>query len=124
MSEKSPSDEFISVNQVLNIKPRLGPIPGEQVIPWLCIFFLAYLFCQGILGLSWVATGLVTAWGIGTWWCVTGDESWRFLTKFTGVPTWTRGNAPYRGLTELPPPRPTRQPRTRRRPPRRKHRGR
>ena len=98
--EKHPTEEFVPVNQVLNIKPRLGPIPGEQVVPWLCIFFLAYLLCQGIMGLSWTATGLVTAWGLGTWWCMTGDESWRFLTKFTGVPRWTRGYAPYGGLLE------------------------
>lgn len=93
-------DDFISVNQVLNIKPRLGPIPGEQVFPWIAIFFVSYLLCQGVMGLSWVATGLVTLWGVGTWWCVTGDESWRFLTKFSGVPTWTRGHAEYTVLVE------------------------
>ena len=100
MSQEQPKDEFISVNQVLNLKPRLGPVPGEQVIPWGIIFLLSYIVCQGILGLSWLGTGLVSAWGVGTWWCVTGDQSWRFLTKFTGVPVWTRGNLPYPGLVE------------------------
>lgn len=98
MSQEQSKDEFISVNQVLNLKPRLGPVPGEQVIPWGIIFLLSYIVCQGILGLSWLGTGLVAAWGVGTWWCVTGDQSWKFLTKFTGVPIWTRGNLPYVGL--------------------------
>ena len=51
MSEQ-PKDEFIPVNQVLNLKPRLGPVPGEQVIPWSIIFLVSYIFCQGMLGLS------------------------------------------------------------------------
>lgn len=103
VSQEQSQDEFIPVNQVLNLKPRLGPVPGEQVIPWSVIFFVSYIFCQGMLGMSWLATGLVAAWGVGTWWCVTGDASWRFLTKFTGVPVWTRGNLTYTGLMEPAP---------------------
>jgi hypothetical protein len=92
------SEEFIPVNQVLNTKPQLGPIPGEQVIPWIGIIIVSYLICQGVLGLSWLATCLVSAWGIGSWWALTGNESWRFLSKFQGVPTWTRGHLPYISL--------------------------
>ena len=43
MSQEQPKEEFISVNQVLNLKPRLGPVPGEQVIPWSIIFLLSYI---------------------------------------------------------------------------------
>jgi hypothetical protein len=92
------SEEFIPVNQVLNTKPQLGPIPGEQVIPWLAIVIISYLICQGVLGFSWIATCLVSAWGIGSWWTLTGNESWRFLSKFQRVPTWTRGHLPYTSL--------------------------
>ena len=92
------SEEFIPVNQVLNTKPQLGPIPGEQVIPWIVIIIISYLICQGVLGLNWIATCLISAWGIGSWWALTGNESWRFLSKFQGVPTWTRGHLPYISL--------------------------
>jgi hypothetical protein len=102
MSSESESsqNEFIPVNQVLNLKPRLGPIPGEQVFPWAVIALVSYLICQGLLGLSWIATGLVAGWGIATWWALTGDESWRFLSKFRGVPDWTMGNLQYTSLLE------------------------
>lgn len=95
------SDEFIPVNQILNTKPQLGPIPGEQVIPWLIIAIVAYLVCQGVLGLDWWATGLIAVWGAATWWVLTGNESWRFLTKFHGTPNWTRGHLPYTMMTQV-----------------------
>jgi hypothetical protein len=59
---------------------------------------VSYILCQGILGLDWIATCLISAWGIGSWWVLTGNESWRFLSKFQGVPTWTRGHLPYTHL--------------------------
>ena len=104
-NDKRSIDDYVPVNQMLNLKPRMGPVPGEQVIPWLCIFFLSYLLCQGVFGLSWMATAMITVWGVATWWCITGDESWRFLSKFIGVPRWTRGNVAYR---EEPEPKPRR----------------
>ncbi|KAM3092525.1 hypothetical protein ACKFKG_22170 [Phormidesmis sp. 146-35] len=89
------SDEFIPINQILNSKPQLGPIPGEQVIPWLIITIGSYIICQVVLNLDWWATGLVGIWGSATWWILTGNESWRFLTKFYRAPKWTRGHLPY-----------------------------
>ncbi|HEY9645412.1 MAG TPA: hypothetical protein V6C88_03530 [Chroococcidiopsis sp.] len=98
MSDDSRNDQFIPVNQILNLKPRLGPIPGEQVIPWIAIILGAYLVCQGILGQTWLATVLVSGWGIATWWALTGNASWQFLNKFRGSPHWTRGHLPYESL--------------------------
>lgn len=92
------SNEFIPINQILNAKPQLGPIPGEQVIPWLIITIGSYLICQILLSLDWWATGLVAVWGSATWWILTGNESWRFLTKFYRTPKWTRGHLPYTSL--------------------------
>lgn len=97
-SEQPKTDEFIPVSQILNLKPKLGPIPGEQVIPWITIILGSYLICEGILGQSWIVTVLLSAWGIMTWWALTGNESWKFLNKFRGVPNWTRGHVPYESL--------------------------
>jgi hypothetical protein len=110
---ESSDNDFVPVNQVLNLKPRLGPIPGEQVFPWAVIMLAAYIICQGLLGLSWIVTGLVAGWGIATWWALTGDESWRFLSKFRGVPDWTMGNLEYTSLLEKSPQAARRQSRRR-----------
>lgn len=92
------SDEFIPVNQILHAKPQLGPIPGEQVVAWIVILVMTYIICKGILALPWIETCLVGVWGIATWWLLNGDESWRYLTKFHGVPRWTLGNLLYSRL--------------------------
>ena len=91
----SYKDEFITVNQVLNTKPQLGPIPGEQVIPWIGIAVISYFICQGVLSLSWATTLLVAVWGIATWWTLTGDESWKFLSKLKSTPHWVLGHSRY-----------------------------
>ncbi|MEO1144134.1 MAG: hypothetical protein AAFY26_00830 [Cyanobacteria bacterium J06638_22] len=103
MSENK-NDDFIPVNQVLNLKPMLGPIPGEQVVPWVTIVVLSYFICR-LLGLGWVTTIVVAIWGAGSWWVLTGDASWRFLSKFQGVPVWMVGRLSYNSplLEEKPP---------------------
>lgn len=96
-------DEFIPVNQVLNSKPQLGLIPGEQVIPWVVIAILSYVLCQGVFGLGWLPTLLVVVWGCASWWVLTGNEGWRFLSKFHGVPTWKQGGPiQYESLLDQP----------------------
>ncbi|MEX0271572.1 hypothetical protein AB3R30_20840 [Leptolyngbyaceae cyanobacterium UHCC 1019] len=96
-------DEFIPVNQVLNSKPQLGPIPGEQVIPWVVIAIISYVLCQGVFGLGWLPTLLVVVWGCASWWVLTGNEGWRFLSKFHGVPTWKQGGpVQYESLLDQP----------------------
>jgi len=106
----SSYNEFIPVNQVLNLKPRLGPIPGDQVVPWVSILLVAYIVCQGLLGLPWTTTILISGWGIGTWWVLTGDAAWKFLSKFYGTPHWVIGHLMYQSPLEeqqLPPPKPS-----------------
>lgn len=94
-------DEFIPINQILNSKPKLGPIPGDQVIAWVVIVVVSYTVCQGFLGLGWIATVLVAVWGMSTWWVLTGNAGWRFLSKFQGVPRWTLGHALYQSLVDV-----------------------
>lgn len=97
-------NEFIPVNQVLNAKPQLGPIPGEQVIPWVLISIIAYGLCQGVFGLGWLPSLLVTVWGCASWWVLNGNESWRYLSKFHSAPHWRQGGPlPYRSLLDQNP---------------------
>ncbi len=100
--------EFRPVNQILGSQPSLGPIPADQIFPWLVIVLVSYFVINGVFGglftddfQRWLWTGLMAGWGIATWWILTGGRSWRFLSKFIGVPTWTRGFARYQSLLEI-----------------------
>ncbi|MBD2294058.1 hypothetical protein H6G06_11280 [Anabaena sphaerica FACHB-251] len=100
--------EFRPVNQILGSQPSLGPIPADQIFPWLVIVLVSYFVINGVFGglfandfQRWLWTALMTGWGIATWWILSGGRSWRFLSKFIGVPTWTRGFARYQSVLEI-----------------------
>lgn len=100
--------EYRPVNQILGAQPSLGPIPADQIFPWTVIALGAYFIINGIFGgffaddfQRWLWTGLMTGWGIATWWILSGGRSWRFLSKFIGVPNWTRGIARYHSFLEV-----------------------
>ncbi|MBD2250986.1 hypothetical protein [Nostoc parmelioides] len=104
--ERQP--EFRPVNQILGSQPSLGPIPADQIFPWTIICLSAYFIINGIFGgifpddfQRWLWTFLIAGWGMATWWILSGGRSWRFLSKFIGVPTWTRGFARYHSLLEI-----------------------
>jgi hypothetical protein len=97
--------EFRPVNQILGTQPSLGPIPANQIIPWTLIGLGAYFIVNGFFGglfrnewQKWLWTFLIAGWGMSTWWILSGGRSWRFLSKFVGVPKWTRGMARYRSF--------------------------
>ncbi|WP_066384079.1 MULTISPECIES: hypothetical protein [unclassified Anabaena] len=107
MSDKQQQD-FRPVNQILGSQPSLGPIPADQIFPWTVIILGAYFIIHGIFGglfpddfQKWLWTALIAGWGMGTWWILTGGRSWRFLSKFIGVPRWTRGFPRYHSLLEV-----------------------
>ncbi|MBH8573071.1 hypothetical protein I8752_08595 [Nostocaceae cyanobacterium CENA369] len=107
MSDKQ-EQEFRPVNQILGSQPSLGPLPADQIFPWIVIALTSYFIINGIFGglfsddfQRWLWTILMAGWGIATWWILTGGRSWRFLSKFIGVPTWTRGFARYQSLLEV-----------------------
>ncbi|NES25564.1 MAG: hypothetical protein F6K41_43385 [Symploca sp. SIO3E6] len=90
--------EFRSINKILGTQASLGPIPAELVFPFALIALLSYFICRGIFALSWLWTVLCAGWLGGTWWILTNTRNWRYLSKFIGVPKWTRGMARYQSL--------------------------
>lgn len=89
---------FRKVNPNLGRQPNIGPFPAEQFLPWVAITGVSYYSCKALLQLSWLWTGLIAAWGIASWWVLTGSKPWRFLSKFIGVPYWVRGYGRYRRM--------------------------
>ncbi len=96
---KSPK-EFRTVNRILGAQPNLGPIPGDQVIPWVIFMIFSYLVGRNLLMLDYLQCFFLAAWMIGTWWILTGRQAWRFLSKFISVPFIVRGFARYQSLFE------------------------
>lgn len=98
MSNKE--DKFRSVNTILGTQPKLGPFPAEQVFPWAVIAFGSYFLFKAVLHFTWLWTCLIAAWGMATWWVLTGGQSWRFLSKFHKTPYWVRGFPRYQSLLD------------------------
>lgn len=88
MEEQSNSER--TVNQVLGTQPSLGPFPASQIVPWGLILVFSW-FCKGLIKGSWLWTVLLATWLMATWWILTGDRAWRFLSKFRVVPLVVRG---------------------------------
>lgn len=84
----SDQSNFRYVNATLGTAPGVGPIAGNQLIPWAMLAVGAWFFGQGLLGLGLLKTVLLTAWLIGSWSLLTGTKPWKFLSSFTPVPYW------------------------------------
>ncbi|MHC5861420.1 hypothetical protein [Nostoc sp.] len=96
--------EFRTVNRVLGDQPRLGPFPADQIVPWSAIALISYMVIKGFMQASWLATGIVTAWGWATWWTVSSNKA--FFGKFVGTPRITRGYKPFVSLVNPLQPQP------------------
>ncbi len=94
------ADKFRTVNQSLGDAPKVGPFPADQIVPWTAITMTSYYLCKVIFGWSWVWTGAIAAWGVATWWVLTGDKTWQYLSKFVSVPSWTRGYGFYQQILD------------------------
>jgi hypothetical protein len=93
-----PNPNFRTVNRILGAQPNLGPIPANQVLPWAIIIIFSWFVSSNFLGGDFFKTILLAGWLMGTWWILTGNHSWRFLSKFVSVPNVTRGHARYQSL--------------------------
>lgn len=90
--------KFRYVNATLGTAPSIGPIAGNQLIPWALLAGIAWFFGQGLLGLGVLKTVLLTGWLIGSWSLLTGTKPSKFLSKFTPVPYWACSYVLYRSL--------------------------
>ncbi len=87
-------DDFRPVNQLLGASPNLGPVPANQVIPWLVILVIG-LSLGSFLAVPWHWCLAFIFWGIATYWLLTGNNPWRFLARFRSTPNWLRGHPFY-----------------------------
>ncbi|NER27601.1 MAG: hypothetical protein F6J89_08190 [Symploca sp. SIO1C4] len=96
--QSDSKQKYRKVNATLDKQPKIGPFPADQFFPWMVICGVFYYLFKVALGMNWVWTGALAAWGMSTWWVLTGNRSWKFLSKFVSVPTWVRAMTTYRRL--------------------------
>jgi hypothetical protein len=96
MALPNSEQQFRMINQSLGQQPSLGPIPVALLAPSGAILFVAYFLVRVMLNWSFPVFLVICVWGIGTWWTVVGEKTWRFTNKFVPVPDWNRGHRRYR----------------------------
>lgn len=98
--------EFIRFNKILGKEASIGPIPANQLIPWIAIAAVCYTITNGFfsLGLQWFF--VTTLWLTITWWLLTGNKPYKFIDQFKtpGGKDWCNGNKIY--ISPLPSQRP------------------
>jgi hypothetical protein len=89
--------DFIKVNRVLGKQASIGPIPSDQLMPWIVILIICYLITNGFvsLGMGWFFG--TSFWLIVSWWILTGKQPHLFLDKWRNPPgnEWCNGNNIY-----------------------------
>lgn len=92
-------DKYRPVNNLLGSRPTIGPIPADLFIPFGGIALGLYVLSSQFLGLALEWTLALILWGCTTWWVLTGNRPYRFLSKFIPVPRrWSRGHIRYRAF--------------------------
>ena len=97
MVHRYKQSNFRKVNATLGKNVSFGPIPADQLIPWI-IILLVSLLLHNLLQLNFIWTFSIAACGISTWWILTANGSWRILSKFINPPNWVRIRATYKPI--------------------------
>lgn len=82
----SSQNEFIRVNKVIGKQPSLGPIPANQLIPWVAIATITYAITNGLFSLSLGWFFGIDLWLTISWWALTGKSPHQFIDRFSNPP--------------------------------------
>ena len=103
---RDPDQEFIRYNKILGKEASIGPIPANQLVPWIGLTLLCYILTNAFLslGLGWFFA--TSFWLIVSWWMLTGNQPHQFLDRWRSPPgeEWCNGDRRYISL--LPSQRP------------------
>ena len=93
----SRADQFIKYNYILGKQPSMGPVPANQIVPWLGLIVISYVITNGFLslGLTWFFA--IAFWLIASWWLLTGSKPYKFMNQWRNAPgtNWFNGNKRY-----------------------------
>lgn len=91
------TNSFIRYNKILGKQASIGPVPANQLVPWIGIIVVSYVVIQGFLGLglpTFFATAFVL---IVSWWLLTGKRPYHYLNQWRNPPgkDWCNGHKRY-----------------------------
>ena len=97
-----PDKDFIRLNKILNKRASIGPIPADQVLPWMGFIGLAYLVCYMLLDLGFNWFLMLSVWWIASWWLLTGKRSYHYTDQWTPLPgkDWINANTLWVSATD------------------------
>ena len=70
--------DFVKVPKVLQQEASIGPIPADQLIPWVGLAIVCFFITDILLGFPLHVTGLCILWLISSWWLLTGKKSYKY----------------------------------------------
>jgi len=79
-------DHFIKYNTILGKEASIGPIPANQLVPWIGLVLVSYLLTNGCfsLGLGWFFGS--SFWLVVSWCLLTDSRPYRFLNQWQSPP--------------------------------------
>ena len=76
----------IKVNKVLGKRASIGPIPADQLLPWVMLGCIAFFFTRMLFALPmlwWLGTWI---WFSTTWWLLTGNATYKYIKSWVSPP--------------------------------------
>jgi hypothetical protein len=65
---KGQQQEFVRYNKILGKEASIGPIPANQVIPWVLLMIVAYILTNVLTGLGLGAFAATAIWFVVSYW--------------------------------------------------------
>jgi hypothetical protein len=78
----------VRVNKLLGERASIGPIPAEQLLPWVAIGGVSFFIVRMLLAQSFMVWILCWIWLNGTWWVLTGEKTYQFIKSWATPPGW------------------------------------
>jgi hypothetical protein len=83
---RDPDLDYVPVNKLLGQQASIGPIPAEQLIPWVVCTVTAFFITNILFDLPMHISILTSVWLIVSWWMLTGKRSYQFTDRFASLP--------------------------------------
>lgn len=92
----------IKVSKFMGKRASIGPIPADQLFPWVAIGLITYFMIRMMLGGNYLLWLGCWFWLAATWWALTGNKTFRYLKQWVSPPghDWVNGVSMFVRVTD------------------------